>query len=83
MKRQLILAVLCAATMSTSAFARNDVESYSLDAAFKSEGSDKVGSDIALVFAGQRHAAVEKSMGEVATNKKTCLLYTSPSPRDS
>ncbi|CAJ0699724.1 excinuclease ABC subunit A [Ralstonia holmesii] len=71
MKRHLMLAVLCVATVSTAAFARNDVEAYSLDAALKSEGSDKVGSDIALVFAGQKHAAVEKSMGEIATNKKT------------
>lgn len=70
MKRHLMLAALCAATMST-AFARNDVRTYPIDAALKSEGADKVGSDIALVFDGQQHAAVVKSMGEIATNKKT------------
>jgi len=71
MKRHLMLAAVCLATMSTATFARNDVESYSIDAALKSEGADKVGSDIALSFAGQQHAPVVKSMGEIATNKKT------------
>lgn len=71
MKRHLMLAALCVATMSTAAFARNDVETYSIDAALKSPGSEKVGSDIALSFADQKHASVVKSMGEIATNKKT------------
>lgn len=71
MKRHLMLAAVCLATMSTAAFARNDVATYPIDAALKSEGSDKVGSDVALVFAGQKHTAVAKSMGEIATNKKT------------
>ncbi|CAG2131741.1 hypothetical protein [Ralstonia mannitolilytica] len=71
MKRHLMLAAVCLAAMSSAALARNDVATYSIDAALKSEGSDKVGSDIALVFAGQNHAPVAKSMGEIATNKKT------------
>lgn len=71
MKRHLMLATLCLATMSTAALARNDVETYAIDAALSSEGSEKVGNDIALVFAGQKHAPVVKSMGEIATNKKT------------
>lgn len=71
MKRHLMLAAVCLATLSTAALARNDVATYPIDAALKSEGSDKVGSDVALVFAGQKHTAVAKSMGEIATNKKT------------
>jgi len=70
MKRHLLFAALCATLATTSAFARDSVAAYPVDAALISEPG-KVGSDIALYFAGQPHAAVVKSLGEFATNKKT------------
>jgi len=62
MKRHLLFAALCATLATTSAFARDSVAAYPVDAALISEPG-KVGSDIALYFAGQPHAAVVKSLG--------------------
>ncbi len=52
------------------AFARDTVENYPIEPALHSEPG-KVSDDIALYFAGQRHPAVAKKIGEFATNKKT------------
>lgn len=71
MKRYLKLAVVAALSVAASqAFARNSVETYSIDNALKT-GDGKVGSDIALYFAGQPHPTVLKTLSEAATNKKT------------
>jgi hypothetical protein len=71
MKRYLKLAVVAAlSVMASQAFARNSVETYSIDNALKT-GDGKVGSDIALYFAGQPHPTVLKTLSEAATNKKT------------
>jgi uncharacterized protein YbjQ (UPF0145 family) len=70
MKKLWMLGALCAAFVTSHANARDTVNTYSLDQALKSEPG-KVGDDIALYFAGQPHPAVQKSMGEFATNKKT------------
>jgi uncharacterized protein YbjQ (UPF0145 family) len=73
MKRNLLLAALLASFAALSAapaFARDTVANYPVEAALHSEPG-KVSDDIALYFAGQPHAAVTKSMGEFATNKKT------------
>jgi methionine-rich copper-binding protein CopC len=70
MKRQLMLAALCATLVTSHAFARDTVASYPVDAAIASEPG-KVTPDVPLYFAGQSHPAVAKSYGEFATNKKT------------
>jgi len=70
MKRHLMLAALCATLVTSHAFARDSVATYPVDAALASEPG-KVTPDVALYFAGQSHAAVAKSYGAVATNKKT------------
>ena len=73
MKRHLMFAALVAsfATLSAApAFARDTVGNYPVDQALQSEPG-QVGDDIALYFSGQPHAAVVKTMGEFATNKKT------------
>jgi uncharacterized protein YbjQ (UPF0145 family) len=70
MKRQMIYIAMAACLVSSHAFARDDVANYSVEAALKSEDG-KIGQDIALYFAGQRHPGVAKSFGEFATNKKT------------
>ena len=69
MKRHLICAAV-AACIASHAFARDTVANYPVDAALASEAG-KVGDDIPLYFAGQKHPGVVKSFGEVATNKKT------------
>ncbi|MFC0399288.1 excinuclease ABC subunit A [Paraburkholderia rhizosphaerae] len=75
MKKQLkcqmtvvILTLACAS--SSPVFARDSIGSYAIEPALKSEPG-KVGDDVALYFAGQKHAVVAKSFGEFATNKKT------------
>ncbi|WP_168794927.1 excinuclease ABC subunit A [Paraburkholderia aromaticivorans] len=73
MKRHLLFAALIAsfATLSAApAFARDTVSYFPVDQALQSEPG-KVSEDIPLYFAGQRHPAVVKTMGEFATNKKT------------
>ncbi|HEY4803978.1 MAG TPA: excinuclease ABC subunit A [Paraburkholderia sp.] len=70
MKKLWMLAALCAALAASHAYARDSIDSYSVDEALKSEPG-KVGDDIALYFAGQRHPAVQKTLGKLATNKKT------------
>ena len=71
MKRHLKLAAIVALSlMATQAFARNSVETYSIDSALNS-GDGKIDSDVALYFAGQRHPTVLKKMSEAATNLKT------------
>ncbi|CAB3688366.1 uncharacterized protein YbjQ (UPF0145 family) [Burkholderia sp. OAS925] len=73
MKRHLMSVTLAASfTMLSAApaFARDTVENYPIEPALHSEPG-KVSDDIALYFAGQRHPAVAKKIGEFATNKKT------------
>jgi hypothetical protein len=73
MKRHLMSVTLAAsfAVLSAApAFARDTVENYPIEPALHSEPG-KVSDDIALYFAGQRHPAVAKTIGEFATNKKT------------
>ena len=73
MKRHLILVTLAASFAMLSAapaFARDSVGTYPINEALHSEPG-KVGDDVALYFAGQRHPAVAKTIGEFATNKKT------------
>lgn len=71
MKRYLKLAAVVALSVAASqAFARNSIETYSIDSALKTSDG-KVGADIALYFAGQPHPTVLKTFDEAATNKKT------------
>ncbi|ALE55609.1 excinuclease ABC subunit A [Paraburkholderia sp. SIMBA_055] len=73
MKRHLMSVTLAASFAMLSAapaFARDTVENYPIEPALHSEPG-KVSDDIALYFAGQRHPAVAKKIGEFATNKKT------------
>ncbi|WP_025601436.1 excinuclease ABC subunit A [Burkholderia sp. WSM2230] len=73
MKRHLMFVTLAASFAILSAapaFARDTVGNYPIEQALHSEPG-KVGDDIALYFAGQRHPAVVKTIGEFATNKKT------------
>ena len=54
------------------AHARDSVENHVVAEALDgAEGKEKVHDDVPLYFGSQRHASVEKSLGEVATNKKT------------
>jgi uncharacterized protein YbjQ (UPF0145 family) len=54
------------------AIARDSVANHAVAEALDgAEGKEKVHDDVALYFGDQRHASVEKSFGEVATNKKT------------
>ncbi|WP_027212388.1 excinuclease ABC subunit A [Burkholderia sp. WSM2232] len=73
MKRHLMFVTLAASFSmlgTAPAFARDTVANYPIEQALHSEPG-KVSDDIALYFAGQRHPAVVKSIGEFATNKKT------------
>ncbi|WP_114810723.1 excinuclease ABC subunit A [Paraburkholderia kururiensis] len=70
MKTSLMFATLCAALATSHAFARDTVSTYPVAEALRSEPG-KVTDDVALYFAGQKHPAVLKSFGHVATNKKT------------
>ncbi|RQH05740.1 excinuclease ABC subunit A [Paraburkholderia dinghuensis] len=70
MKKLWMLSVLCAAFATSHAFARDSINTYPVGDALKSEPG-KVGDDIALYFADQPHPAVQKSLGQFATNKKT------------
>jgi hypothetical protein len=71
MKHHLKLAAIVALSfMTTQAFARNSVETYSIDSALKTDDG-KIDRDIALYFAGQPHPAVLKTMTVAATNLKT------------
>ncbi|WOD19157.1 excinuclease ABC subunit A [Paraburkholderia kirstenboschensis] len=73
MKGHLIFVTLAASFAMLSAapaFARDTVNMYPINEALHSEPG-KVGDDIPLYFAGQRHPAVVKTIGEYATNKKT------------
>jgi hypothetical protein len=70
MKHPLICAALLATFVTSPVFARDTVANYPLDAALASEPG-KVGDDVALFFAGQRHPSVVTTFGEFATNKKT------------
>jgi hypothetical protein len=73
MKKLAVWVSLSAALVTSHAFARNTVNRYPVDAALASEPG-KVGSDIPLFFAGQPHPAVQKTLGQFATNKKTNAL---------
>ncbi|MCG5078727.1 excinuclease ABC subunit A [Paraburkholderia tagetis] len=70
MKKLWMLTSLCAVLATSHAYARDTVNTYPVDEALKSEPG-KVSDDIGLYFAGQQHPAVQKTMGEFATNKKT------------
>ena len=70
MKRFVAFALLSLSLAASHAFARNTVSDYLINDALNSDPG-KVGSDVALYFAGQPHAPVAKSFGEAATNKKT------------
>lgn len=70
MKRQMICTAVFACLLSSHAFARDSVASYSVADALKSEGG-KIDQDVPLYFAGQPHPGVAKSFGVFATNKKT------------
>jgi hypothetical protein len=71
MKRHLKLAAIVALSFAaTQAFARNTIDTYSIDSALHSEAG-KVDSGIALYFAGQPHPAVLETLSEAATNPKT------------
>ncbi|MCP3723114.1 YbjQ family protein [Paraburkholderia sp. CNPSo 3272] len=70
MKKLWMFAALCAAFAAPQAYARNSVDTYSVDVALHSEPG-KVSDDIALYFAGQPHPAVKKTLGQFSTNKKT------------
>lgn len=70
MKKQLMLAALCAALATSHAFARDTIGNYPVADALGSEPG-KLGDDVTLYFAGQPHPAVVKSLGTFATNKKT------------
>ncbi|TDV39007.1 hypothetical protein C7405_101124 [Paraburkholderia caballeronis] len=70
MKKLWILTALCAAFATSHAYARDSVNVYPVDEALRSEPG-KVTDDIGLYFAGQTHPAVQKSLGQFATNKKT------------
>jgi uncharacterized protein YbjQ (UPF0145 family) len=71
MKHYLICPALSAvALMSSHAYARDTVESYSVSAALASEDG-KVDPEISLYFAGQPHSDVAQSFGEVTTMRRT------------
>lgn len=58
------------AVFSSSVFARDTIDSHSIDAALKSDPA-AIDSGIPLYFAGQRHPGVSHSFGVFAANKKT------------
>jgi uncharacterized protein YbjQ (UPF0145 family) len=54
------------------ALARDSIGNHAVAEALDgAEGKEKVHDDVALYFGDQHHASVEKSFGEIATNKKT------------
>lgn len=70
MKRPLILAALLTSFVSSHVFARDTIANYPIQPAMTSEPG-KIADDIGLYFAGQPHPAIETSLNDVATNRKT------------
>jgi len=68
--KKLILAFILT-TLTTSVYARDDVSQYSIATLLDSSKAKEVLLDIPLYFSTQKHKAVAKKYGEVATNKKT------------
>jgi uncharacterized protein YbjQ (UPF0145 family) len=76
MNRNMVTAALATLVFAVAvphlAMARDSIADHAVaDALGGAEGKDKVHDDVALYFASQSHPRVEKSFGEVATNKKT------------
>ena len=81
MKSKKLISLLCAAAMSASAFAGLTVTASAATPVYTFDGSDITG------FSGNGTLAqVSDDKGEYfsikANGSSTCLLYTSPSPRD-
>lgn len=72
MKKLAILTLFSLAVFSTNSFARDDIGSYSIETALKSElAKAKLGTDIKFYFGEQKHPKVLSDFGEFKTNKKT------------
>ncbi|MDB0510360.1 excinuclease ABC subunit A [Ralstonia solanacearum] len=74
MKPRLLLIALGFAAIGTPALARDEFDTYPISEALASEGPDKVAGDIGLYFAGQQHAPVAQSMGEIGIRKTTSTI---------
>ena len=72
LKKLPILLSLCAGLISTSAFARDDVQDYSFnDAMDKPAARTKLAGNIKFYFGDQDPGKIDKTLGEFDTNKKT------------
>ncbi|MGJ8648581.1 MAG: excinuclease ATPase subunit [Marinomonas colpomeniae] len=72
MKKTAILAISMFALCSSYAFARDDVEAYSIFSAINSDvAKTKLGTDVSFYFGDQSYGKVLKELGEFKTNKKT------------
>ena len=66
----LVAAMLVLAT--NTVWARDDIGDYSIEEAMgTADAKSKLGDEIKFYFGNQPHAAVEKNLGTVGTNKKT------------
>jgi hypothetical protein len=68
--KKLILALVLAA-LTTSAYARDDINKYPIAKLLESSKAKEALLDIPLYFSTQKHRAITKKYGEVSTNKKT------------
>lgn len=67
-----LIACLFAALFALPVFARNDYNMYPIDDALNTPAArDKLDTGVRLYFAGQKHPAIAKTLGEWKTNKKT------------
>ena len=71
MKTKVIFAALAAALLSGTVQARNDVLTLPLDKIIGTEKAKQALHDVPVYFAGQQHAAITSTWGEVSTSRKT------------
>jgi len=68
----LMALLACSAlTITTSAYARDDIAKFSITELLKTEKAKSALLDVPVYFATQEHKAVAKTFGKVSTNKKT------------
>jgi len=71
MKLLTLACVLAACLFSTNSFARDDIQTVSVQALLETTKAKQALLDIPLYFADQSHNSIKTNYGEVITNKKT------------
>ncbi|TPH13916.1 excinuclease ABC subunit A [Litorilituus lipolyticus] len=71
MKKFSLITALLISVLSLNSYARDDIAKYSVPDLLKTTKAQDALLDVPLFFASQAHKEVEKTYGEVSTNKKT------------